>query len=431
MKIGLEVHVGLPTKTKLFCRCKAYATEVNTAICPICTGLPGAKPMLNKKALEISVDISNALNCIIEKETSFVRKVYFYPDLPKSFQITQKDMSVGHSGNLKINNKTVRIRRIQLEEDPAKILREDNYTLIDYNRSGQPLVEIVTEPDINSEEELKIFMNELKSILYYLGVDIDQDIKVDLNISLSDSRVEIKNVTGLKNLIDAAKYEVQRQEKLIQTKQQILQETRSYSEAKLSTISSREKESDEEYGFIFEPDLTVYNLENIKPKEPIYTSIIAKDYSKKYGVSELQLLEIILFDKNSLKIIQTFAGKYEMKAILNALLSFKRYSKSEIKEKIIEKAIQLVQKGSYLDAEVVSALEKGEEININSNIVNTDEIDSEIRSIINKNKQLLEDYKTNKKAMNSVIGMVLKKFKANPRVISERLEYILSNEFKV
>lgn len=431
MKIGLEVHVGLPTKTKLFCRCKAYATEPNTAICPICTGLPGAKPMLNKKALEISVDISNALNCIIEKETSFVRKVYFYPDLPKSFQITQKDMSVGHSGNLKINNKTVRIRRIQLEEDPAKILREDNYTLIDYNRSGQPLVEIVTEPDINSEEELRLFMNELKSILYYLGADIDQDIKVDLNISLSDSRVEIKNVTGLKNLIDAAKYEVQRQEKLIQTKQQILQETRSYSEAKLSTISSREKESDEEYGFIFEPDLTVYNLENIKPKEPIYTSIIAKDYSKKYGVSELQLLEIILFDKNSLKIIQTFAGKYEMKAILNALLSFKRYSKSEIKEKIIEKAIQLVQKGSYLDAEVVSALEKGEEININSNIVNTDEIDSEIRSIIKKNKQLLEDYKTNKKAMNSVIGMVLKKFKANPRVISERLEYVLSNEFKV
>ncbi len=431
MKIGLEVHVGLPTKTKLFCRCKAYATEPNTAICPICTGLPGAKPMLNKKALELSVDISNALNCTIEKETSFVRKVYFYPDLPKSFQITQKDMPVGHSGTLKINNKVIGIRRIQLEEDPAKILREDNYTLIDYNRSGQPLVEIVTEPDITSEDELRVFMNELKSILYYLGVDVDQDIKADLNISLSDSRVEIKNVTGLKNLIDAAKYEIQRQEKLIKEKQKISQETRSYSEAKLSTISSREKESDEEYGFIFEPDLTTYSLQSIKPKEPVYVSEIAKEYSKKYHVNESQLLEIISFDKTSLKIIQSFAGKYEMKSILNAILSFKRYGKSELKEKFIEKAIKLIEKGSYLDGEVISALEKGKEININNNVVNTDEIDSEIRSIINKNKQLLEDYKTNKKAMNSVIGMVLKKFKTNPRIISERLEYILSNEFKV
>ncbi|MEM0201385.1 MAG: Asp-tRNA(Asn)/Glu-tRNA(Gln) amidotransferase GatCAB subunit B, partial [Candidatus Micrarchaeaceae archaeon] len=210
MKIGLEVHVGLPTNTKLFCRCKAYVTESNTSICPVCTGLPGSKPMLNKKALEISVDIANALNCKITNETSFVRKVYFYPDLPKSFQITQKDLSVGNSGFLKINDKIIGIRRIQLEEDPAKIIRENNYTLIDYNRSGQPLVEIVTEPDIVSEEELRLFMNELKSILYYLDVDINQDIKADLNISLSDSRVEIKNITGLKNLIDAAKYEIQR-----------------------------------------------------------------------------------------------------------------------------------------------------------------------------------------------------------------------------
>lgn len=431
MKIGLEVHVGLPTKTKLFCRCQAYATEPNTAICPICTGIPGSKPMLNKQALSISVDIANALRCNINKETSFVRKVYFYPDLPKSFQITQKDLAVGYSGSLNLNNKIVRIRRIQLEEDPAKILREDNYTLIDYNRSGQPLVEIVTEPDINSEEELRLFMNELRSILYYLGVDITQDIKADLNISLSDSRVEIKNVTGLKNLIDAAKYEIQRQEKLIQANQKISQETRSYSEAKLSTISSREKESDEEYGFIFEPDLTIYNLQNITPKKPIYVSSIAKDYSRKYGVTESQLLEIISFDKISLEFIQFFAGKYDMKSILNAILSFKRYSKSEPNKINIEKAIQLVEKGSYIDGKIISALEKGEEININNNITNTDEIDSEIRYIINNNKQLLVDYKTNKKAMNAVIGMVLKKFKTNPKIISERLEYILSSDFKV
>ena len=145
MRIGLEVHTGLPTRSKLFCSCRTYVEEPNTAICPICTGMPGSKPMLNREALVFSVGMAKALNCSVLDRVSFVRKVYFYPDLPKSFQITQTQQAVGSKGHVAMHNgKKVGIRRVQLEEDPAKIMREDGYTLIDFNRSVQPLVEIVT-----------------------------------------------------------------------------------------------------------------------------------------------------------------------------------------------------------------------------------------------------------------------------------------------
>jgi aspartyl-tRNA(Asn)/glutamyl-tRNA(Gln) amidotransferase subunit B len=156
MKIGLEVHVSLPTKSKLFCSCSTKASEPNSAVCPICMGFPGAKPMLNEEALRFAVSIANALHCNINDRVSFVRKVYFYPDLPKSYQITQLYEPIGINGFVECcDGKRIGIRRIQLEEDAAKIIRGDDYTLLDFNRSGIPLVEIVTEPDIKSEDELR------------------------------------------------------------------------------------------------------------------------------------------------------------------------------------------------------------------------------------------------------------------------------------
>ena len=211
MKIGLEIHIALPTKSKLFCACSTDAKQPNTAICPICMGFPGSKPMLNKEAVKVALSISNALHCRINQNMSFVRKVYFYPDLPKSYQITQLEGAIGQGGYLPFGGKKVGIRRVQIEEDPAKIVREQAYTLLDFNRSGVPLVEVVTDPDMHSQEELWSFLRTLRSMLYYLGIDIDKEVKADLNVSvIGDERVEVKNVTGIKNLIEAAKYEVER-----------------------------------------------------------------------------------------------------------------------------------------------------------------------------------------------------------------------------
>ncbi|MGC8648508.1 MAG: Asp-tRNA(Asn)/Glu-tRNA(Gln) amidotransferase subunit GatB, partial [Candidatus Micrarchaeia archaeon] len=239
MKIGLEVHVALPTKTKLFCSCRTYVEEPNTSICPVCMGMPGSKPKLNKEALRIGLSVSDALHCKIKSRIGFVRKVYFYPDLPKSYQISQLYDPVGYEGYLDIGSKKIRIRRVQLEEDPARIYREDDYTLLDFNRSGTPLLEIVTEPDIQSEEELREFYAELRSVLYYLGIDIDQEMKADLNISLSNSRVEIKNVTGIKNLVDAARYEIKRQSELLENGEEPQIETRSYIPERMVTERTR------------------------------------------------------------------------------------------------------------------------------------------------------------------------------------------------
>ena len=279
MKIGLEVHVALPTKTKLFCSDLAYENqeEPNSNVCPVCLGLPGAKPVLNQKALEISVGIAKALNCEITEKTWFVRKVYFYPDLPKGYQITQLDGAVGIKGYVDLNGKKIGIRRVQIEEDPARIIREKDYTLIDFNRSGVPLNEIVTEPDITSLEELKNFIEELRSMLYYQGVNINQELKTDLNISLAEKRVEIKNVTGVRNLIAAAEYEIKRQSALIKEGKEINAETRSYKEDSNETVSSREKETEEEYGFTFEPDLTFYDTTKLAIQKAIIASSVAKE----------------------------------------------------------------------------------------------------------------------------------------------------------
>ena len=230
MKIGLEVHVALPTKSKLFCSCSMDDAEPNTNICPICTGFPGSKPMLNSAAAESGFSIANALHCKINRNMSFVRKVYFYPDLPKCYQITQMGGAVGSEGYLDIQGKRIGIRRVQIEEDPAQIVRDGMLTLLDFNRSGTPLVEIVTEPDITDEGELRSFIANLRSILYYLGVDINREIKADLNISISDVRVEVKNVTGIKSLIEAARYEIARQHRVLEEGKAIAKETRGYNE---------------------------------------------------------------------------------------------------------------------------------------------------------------------------------------------------------
>jgi aspartyl-tRNA(Asn)/glutamyl-tRNA(Gln) amidotransferase subunit B len=382
-------------------------------------GFPGSKPMLNEEALNIAVSIANALNCKISDRISFVRKVYFYPDLPKSYQITQVYEPVGSEGYIECyDGNRVGIRRIQLEEDPAKIIRGDEYTLLDFNRSGIPLVEIVTEPDIKSEEALRAFVTELTSILYYLGIN-DVEIKTDLNISLAESRVEVKNITGIRNMIDAARYEIYRQEKLIKSGAAIAAETRSYVEAKKETIATREKETDEEYGFIAEPDLTSYDTRHVPRIKPVYASKIAEQYANAYNIDKKLIMDLILFDKHALKLIDSAKAKHEMRFIINGIEMVKKYKKSSIDASAFEMLVEAIEKGSYIDEAVISKIEKGEKISIEK--VNLDAIAADVRKLLTAS--IKEDYKKNPKAINFIIGKITAKYKISPKEVAEIVKH--------
>ena len=424
MKIGLEVHVALPTKSKLLCSCSADGDEPNTAICPTCMGFPGSKPMLNEEALRSTVAISRALNCMVSKETYFIRKVYFYPDLPKSFQITQLEGAVGHGGYVSLSNKKIRIRRVQLEEDPAKIIREDEYSLLDFNRSGVALNEIVTEPDIESETELREFVSELRSILYYAGVDINKEMKADLNISIGTERVEIKNVTGIKNLIDAQRFEEKRQSDLIRQAQKIPKETRSYNAQTMSTVSSREKETDEEYGFIYEPDLTFYKSGDIVTPDAVVASEVAAEYAKK-GASKDTIKELIMFDRDALRLLRYGTKNARIGTVINAIELLKRSASVQMPEKSFGKMLEYMERGMLLNDDAIKSLAKGTDVKVASAAISTDEIDKAIRELVIQRPELVNEYKTNPKAFNFIVGILLKKYKVNPKYISERLSEVL------
>jgi len=273
-KIGLETHVQLNTKSKLFCGCPNQpGGEPNTNVCDQCLGMPGSKPQLNKKAVNIALKTAIALDCDINDQTFFSRKTYFYPDLAKNFQITQYEIPIGESGrflfSLAEEEKEVGIKRLHLEEDPAKLvhphgLSNSSQTLVDYNRSGTPLIEIVTEPDLKSPTEARKFLQNLVLLLEYLKVydsDSEFTLRTDANISFRGSnRVEVKNITGTKDVETALSYELERLKKRVKADKEIKQETRLYDQEKSITASLRSKESEEDYGYIFEPDLTKINL---------------------------------------------------------------------------------------------------------------------------------------------------------------------------
>jgi aspartyl-tRNA(Asn)/glutamyl-tRNA(Gln) amidotransferase subunit B len=421
MRIGLEVHVALPTKSKLFCSCSTEGETPNSAICPICMGFPGSKPVLNKGALEVAVNVANALECRVNQKISFIRKVYFYPDLPKSFQISQLDGSVGFSGRVRISasgiNKYIGITRIQLEEDPAKVVRGDDYCLLDFNRSGIPLVEIVTEPDIASEEELYAFMNELRDILYYLGIDVDKEMKADLNISTYGDKVEIKNVLGIKNLIDAQRFELKRQEELNASGQKIRLETRSYDETKMETRSSREKESNEEYGFVFEPDLSFYSTEWVKREKPIIPSAIAKDYATSYSYEEKPIYEAIKSDRDAFRLIEAAKDECNMRFIINVIGILKRNSKLDISTEVFKKLVSISDSGMTVTEKMIADAEAG--LEIRKSRISEEDIKRMIVEEIGDMEKFSEEIKDNPKRINSIIGRVSKKSGANPKDIME------------
>jgi aspartyl-tRNA(Asn)/glutamyl-tRNA(Gln) amidotransferase subunit B len=271
--IGLEVHAELLTKSKMFCGCEvvdSIAAKPNRYICPVCTGQPGALPVINQKAIELAVRVGLALGCEIHTESIFARKNYFYPDLPKGYQISQYDQPLATNGKIQIETETgikdVRIRRVHLEEDTGKLSHADGHSFIDYNRSGVPLLEIVTEPDLRSPEEVKVYATKLHAILRYLDVnsgDMEKGvIRFEANVSVREegsqqfnTRTEIKNLNSFRALTQGTAYEIKRQTEIYRSGGRVEQETLGFNEATGKTYSQRGKESAHDYRYFPEPDL--------------------------------------------------------------------------------------------------------------------------------------------------------------------------------
>ncbi|MBI4360934.1 Asp-tRNA(Asn)/Glu-tRNA(Gln) amidotransferase subunit GatB [Candidatus Micrarchaeota archaeon] len=266
MKIGLETHVTLDTETKLFCGCPTAPAEPNAHTCEICLGLPGSKPVTNEKAVKLAVQAATALGMQLNRKSLFARKTYYYPDLSKNYQITQYDSPLAEKGALNVNGKiTVTLTRLHLEEDPAQIvyphgnMANSTYSLLDYNRSGMPLAEIVTDPCLKSPADAKAYLEALFKKLSYLGVIDAQNervMKTDANLSIpGGERVEIKNITSFVAVEKALQAEFFRQRKAKQSGENVERQTRLYSEETNTTLLMRTKEQEEDYGYIVEPDL--------------------------------------------------------------------------------------------------------------------------------------------------------------------------------
>jgi len=306
--VGLEIHAELKTETKMFCSCKNDPNEKrpNQNICPICMGHPGTLPVANKKAIEKTIMAGLGLNCQIDKDTFFERKNYFYPDLPKGYQITQYQKPFCRDGYLELSGKRFRITRIHLEEDAGRLNHPAgaDYSLVDYNRAGMPLMELVTEPDFENGSEVKAFAEELQLILRYLNVsDADMEkglMRVEVNISLTGddgkwgTKVEIKNLNSIKAAADSVDFEIKRQKELLETGEKIIQETRGWDENKKETISQRVKEEANDYRYFPEPDLPPVRITNewldeIKLQIPELPAQRRERFKKQYGLPDAQI----------------------------------------------------------------------------------------------------------------------------------------------
>ena len=338
--MGLEIHAELLTNSKVFCTCSAeFGGTPNSRCCPVCSGLPGTLPVLNQKAVEYIIKAGYVMNCDISRFTKWDRKNYFYPDLPKAYQISQMPRPVCLSGNvnIKVNgeDKTIRINRIHLEEDAGKLVHNDaqRISLADYNRCGIPLIEIVTEPDFHSADEVIAFLEKIKLLLQYAGIcdcKMEQgSIRCDVNISIAPqgatelgTRTELKNLNSLKAISRAIEVEIERQEELLDNGEKVIQETRRFNEALGETVAMRSKEDAHDYRYFPDPDIppiifTEEELEEIKSSIPELPEQRVKRFVEEYGIKPADA-DLIVGDKRICDFFDNATTAYDNpKAIAN------------------------------------------------------------------------------------------------------------------
>nr|PZN73350.1 MAG: Asp-tRNA(Asn)/Glu-tRNA(Gln) amidotransferase GatCAB subunit B [Bacillota bacterium] len=345
--IGLEVHVELSTETKVWCSCKnEFGAEPNTNVCPVCLALPGALPVLNHKAVEYAIRAGLALNCKIQRHTKFDRKNYFYADLPAGYQISQFDVPLCYDGYVDITKKDgttrrIRIKRIHLENDAGKLVHAGDdvtaadYSLVDFNRAGVPLIEIVTEPDLRSAEEAGLFLQKLRTILKYSGVsDVKMEegsLRCDVNLSVRPAgssefgvRTELKNVNSISAVMRAIDYEAKRHIRILEEGGEVEQETRSWRDAQGISVLLRSKEDAEDYRYFPEPDLpplviSEEEVERIRATLPELPDALMQRLMSEYGLSAYDASVIVAEREYAQWFLQAveLAGRDQAKAVAN------------------------------------------------------------------------------------------------------------------
>lgn len=424
MKIGLEMHFQLPTRSKLFCSCPTTSAEPNHNICPVCLGYPGSRPSLNRKALEAGLSIARFLDCTIEERVWFSRKTYFYPDLPKNFQITQYESPLGTNGHFDLNGRRIGIWRVHLEEDPGRIKRVgrsgEEIAFVDYNRSGIPLVEIVTAPDLTSPEEARAFIDqlviELRSLCGLEAQD-EQTVRVDANISVGEERVEVKNVQGLRNLEKALKFEASRQTKLLAAGKKVIRETRRFDEERKVTSSAREKETEEDYGYIGEPDLGEFRIgdmaRNLDLKETPLAR--AKRLVSSYGIGEATAKQLVLTSVTLTDLFEELCRHVPPERAVSwttgPISGNWAVLQDQAKWPDLVQVVKDDAEGKINDNEAKRRILTLAGVQQETAAEGGDDLKKLISDFVNAHPEVLADYRKNPKAANTVIGHVMKESK--------------------
>ncbi len=463
--IGLEIHAQLRTKSKIFCdSATEFGKEHNSQICPVCTGYPGVLPVLNKKVVEYAILAGLALNCEIAKFSKFDRKHYFYPDLPKNIQISQYDLPICRNGYLIINDKKIRINRIHMEEDAGKLvhagaagLSGSSYSLVDYNRTGTPLLEIVSEPDISSPEEARIYTEELRKIVRYLSVcdgNLEEgSLRCDINVSIKPvgqqelgTKVEIKNVNSFRAIQRALEYEIERQIDAVESGEKIIQETRLWKDDQGRTISMRTKEEAHDYRYFPEPDLVPLEIDaewvhKIRETLPELPQEKTKRYMEQVGLYRsdantlVDSVETAAFFDEVIKLTKNpKAAANLLMADIAAYLNEKKLTINETKltPEALAELVELIETGRISNAIakkiILPLLEQGsspgkmvEEKGL-SVISDESQILDIVKKVIENNPKEVEKYKAGKtQVLGFFVGQVMKetKGKADPGLVNK------------
>ena len=468
--IGLEIHCELKTKTKIFCGCATgFGAEQNTHVCPVCLGLPGVLPTVNKRVVEFGIKAGLATNCTINKYSKFDRKNYYYPDLPKNWQTSQYDLPIAEHGWVDIDvdgeKKRIRLTRIHMEEDAGKLvhsgttIKDSATSNVDYNRTGVPLLEIVSEPDLRSAEEARAYMEKIKAIMEYIDVSNcrmeEGNLRADINVSLRPvgtkelgTRTEMKNINSFKNLEDAINYEIERQEEVLEDGGHVVQETRTFDPARGITLSMRSKENAHDYRYMPEPDLppivtSEETIEKYRSELPELPDARRARLEKEYGLSDYDAGIITSSRAMAEYFDAVVATGADPKLAANWIMGDLAknlnedgidIAKSPVSAERLGKMIGLIMKDTIsgkiakkVFKEMWTNEDEPEKIVKDKGLVqitDTGAIEAAVDAAIAANPKAVAEYKGGKKkAIGALVGQVMKatRGKANPQMVNKML----------